>query len=95
MNKFFLFALFLVTNIANAGISNVVCDAETNTITFNHNGIYNHAWVYKNAKLDGDFWTISSGSDNYVTKIEPGDRIFILFYNKTEDYGSTDSVECY
>ncbi len=84
-----------LSSTANADVSNVICQASSNTIHYNHNGSYNHGWVYVNGNYRGDFWTISSGSRTFITSgsrtfitsVSSGDHVMILFYNGS--YGQT------
>lgn len=92
--KLLIAALLLVSVGAKAEISNVICDTEKNKLVFHHDQMYNHAWVYVNAKMVADFWTVSSGSDEVIVDLNSGDHVSIYRFNKIEGYGSTWTLEC-
>lgn len=81
---------FSFSATAIADIYNVGGSSNNNIIYYNYNGVYNHAWIYVNGNLIDDVWTVSSGSGTYVTNLNSGDHILILYYNG--DYGQANAT---
>ena len=73
--------VFGLVSGALADIYNTQCNASNDTLYYNYNGNYTHAWVMVNAKQVGDFWEVSSGSNVYQTPLNSGDTVAVYFYS--------------